>query len=183
MNVGRIAVIAPGDELLEQFYAAVRVVDEQTPPASEMDYHLTVDEALTVDFSQHIELAEVGKHPVEGFTETFGLDDAMGVLVLFESAEERRLNSVQQLIAALRVRAPHLPVYFAVPDDPTTSREDEIRITSDMMLDEDPIHLYTSMDTDTVRDLLVKLMNEVARVNDEYAAEANNILDILLADE
>lgn len=180
MDAQRIAVIAPTGTVLDTFRAAVAALDEQAAPAADTPHHLRIDDDLIVDFSQHIDLDAAGRRPVDTFIEHYDLNDAMAVLVIFETADEKRLKSVQGLVAALRIRAPHLPVYFAVPDDPADPREDEIRLACDMLMDDDPLYLYHTLNADAVRELLMGLLKEVTVVNENYATEANNILDILL---
>jgi hypothetical protein len=176
----RIALIAPDDPILDEFRAAVAALDAQAAPRADREHHLRIDDDLLIDFSQQIDLNDAGRRPVDSFIEHYDISDVMAVLVLFENADEKRLKSVQSLVAALRIRAPHLPVYFAIPDDPDESREDEIRLACDMMVDEDPLFLFTVLNADTVRELLMGLLEEVRTVNEDYATEANNILDILL---
>lgn len=180
MDAQSIAVIAPMGQLMEDFRAAIAELDKRAAPAADLPDHLRLDDDLLVDFSKHIDLAVAGRQPVDTFIEHFELQDVMAVLVIFESAEERRLKSVQALVAALRIRAPHLPVFFAVPDDPQNSNEDAIRLACDMLMDEDPLYLYETLNVDNVRDMLAGLLKEVTVVNEDYATEANNILEILL---
>lgn len=186
INTARIALIAQDGSHLDTFYKALQELDLKIKPTAEQAHQLQVDGDLVVDFDTQIDLLSLDDSKLSSLIADYELEDVLGVVVLLDNASAENLALVPPLWGVLRIGEPHLATIVVVPDDSDDDaphRQDEVRLDLDLMMDEDPLFFYTTLDAETCRELLVALLDEAVRLRDEYAIEANNILDILLDDE
>ncbi len=181
MATHRIRILASDVSLVRAFYNAVQALDEIISPTSHQQQHLAVAGDFEIDMSQWLDLYSLGPIDVLGFAAAHQLEADLGVVMLLDTTDEAVLNTANRVYQAVRNHA-HIPTLVAAHCADMES-EDITRFGVDLLLDEDPVFCYDDFSAESVRQMLIRLLDEVVLVRDEYALEANDLLSMLLDED
>lgn len=174
----RIRILSSDVARVEAFYDAVRALDEIISPTSNAPQHLALAGEFDIDMSQWLDLYTLDEIDLKTFADDYDLHADLGIVILLGDPNEEELAIANRIYQAARVYA-HVPTLIAA-HCPDTLSEDTARFGVDLLLDDDPIYCYDYFSAEHIRQMLIRLLDEVVRIRDEYPLEINDLLTMLL---
>lgn len=181
MATHRIRILSSDIALVKAFYDGVGALDDIISPSHASHQHLALSGDFEIDLSEWIDLHSLGEIDVPTFAETHDFKPFLAVVIVLDTPDDDMLAMANKVYQAVRNYA-HIPTLIAAKC-PDVESEDTTRFGVDLLLDEDPVYCYDEFSAEHVRQMLIRLLDEVVQVRDEYALEANDLLSMLLDEE